>query len=115
MNDNVEKKDFGYEITWMATDNYVCKILVFDQCNKKTPITFHKETTKSWFVNSGKFKISWIDTKDGKVYEQEVGEGAVFHAPPCMPCGLESLSNEASISQVSDKNDPKDVFLLSRP
>ena len=59
------------------------------------------------------YNITWIDTKDGRVYEKEFGEGTVFHVPPCTPCGLQALTPNSSISQTSNKNDPTDVFTLS--
>tara|TARA_B110000503_G_scaffold89598_1_gene135627 strand:+ start:4103 stop:4459 length:357 start_codon:yes stop_codon:yes gene_type:complete len=113
MNDNVEKTAFGYEVTWIKTEDYTGKILVFDVRNAKSPMVFHRNTTKTWFVNSGKFKVSWIDIKDGKLYEKELGEGNVFHATPCSPCGLEVLSDTGSVSQVSNKDDKDDSFYLS--
>lgn len=110
---NIERTPYGYNITWIETDDYVSKILVFEQAGSKTPVQFHKETTKSWFVNTGQFKITWIDTKDGRVYEKEFGEGTVFHVPPCTPCGLQALVKDSSISQTSNKNNPADTYTLS--
>jgi uncharacterized RmlC-like cupin family protein len=95
---NIEKTSYGYVITWIETEFYISKILVFEKAGAKTPIHFHKEITKSWFVNSGNFKLTWISTKDGQLYEKEFGEGTVFHVPPCTPCGLEALVDNASIS-----------------
>lgn len=110
---NIEKTEYGYNITWIETEEYVSKILVFETINSKTPITFHKEIIKSWFINSGSFKITWIDTKDGQLYEKEFGEGTVFHVPPCTPCGLQALSENASISQTSNKWNKEDTYVLS--
>lgn len=114
-NDNVEKTSFGYSVAWVKTETYVGKILVFDKKGGKSSVYFNKEATKSWFVNAGKFKVSYINTTEGKIYEQEMTEGSVFHAPPCMPAGLELLSNEGSISQISDKDDILDRCYLSEP
>lgn len=114
MNDNVEKSAFGYEALWAKTDNYVSKILVFENVGSGLPMHFHKETEKSWFVNSGHFKIAWIDTADGMLYEKEIKEGSVFHVPPCMPIGLESTMDGGSITQTSNR-DTKDDFYQLRP
>jgi mannose-6-phosphate isomerase-like protein (cupin superfamily) len=110
---NIEKTNYGYNITWIETEEYTSKILVFEAARAKIPVHFHKLTTKSWFVNSGSFKIAWIDTKDGQLYEKEFGEGTVFHVPPCTPCGLEAIVDNSSISQTSNLNDPADYFVLS--
>jgi hypothetical protein len=112
-NKNVEKTTFGYIVTWVKTETYLGKIMVFDKQGGKTPIYFNQNATKSWFINSGKFKVSYINTQEGKLYEQEMTEGSVFHAPPCMPAGLELLSQEGSISQISDKDDKEDRLYLS--
>jgi mannose-6-phosphate isomerase-like protein (cupin superfamily) len=77
MNENVDKSSFGYEATWAKTDNYVSKILVFENVGSGLPMHFHKTTEKSWFVNSGNFKIAWIDTGTGMLYEKEIKEGSI--------------------------------------
>lgn len=113
MSDNVTKTEYGYEITWAATESYTSKIMVFEAAKATTPIHFHKEITKTWFINSGAFNIRWIDTKTGQVFEKEFGEGTVFHVPALMPCGLESLVENSSISQTSNLNNPEDFYKLS--
>ena len=102
MSENVEKSNFGYEALWAKTENYVSKILVFDSVGAGLPMHFHKQTEKTWFVNTGNFKIAWIDTSNGMLYEKEVKEGSVFHVPPCMPVGLESMVDGGSITQTSN-------------
>ena len=110
---NIEKTPYGYNITWIETEFYISKILVFETAKSRTPIHFHKDTTKSWFVNSGKFKLSWISTKDGQLYEKEFNEGTVFHVPPCTPCGLEALEDNSSISETANVSNPEDYYVLS--
>lgn len=110
---NIEQTNFGYVVTWIETEDYTSKILVFEKEGGKTPIHFHKKITKSWFINSGNFKITWIDTKDGQLYEKEYGEGTVFHVPPCTPCGLTALTAGSSVSQTSNSNDEEDYLVLS--
>ena len=112
-NNNVNKTEYGYDITWIETEFYTSKIKVFEKANSKTPIGFHKNTTKSWFINAGTFNIRWIDTKTGELFERELSEGIVFHVPALMPCGLESLSENSSLSETSNINDPEDFYKLS--
>lgn len=109
---NLEKKPFGYEALWASTENYVSKILVFDNVGTGIPMHFHKETEKTWFINSGNFRIKWIDTSNGMLYEKDIKEGSVFHVPPCMPVGLECLMDGGSITQTSNKNSPNDFFQI---
>jgi hypothetical protein len=71
--DNIKETTYGYEICWATTENYSGKILIFNR-PIKTDLAFHKERQKSWFINSGDFRIRWIDTADGKLYDGSIAE-----------------------------------------
>lgn len=109
MSNKVDKTKYGYEIPWASTENYAAKIMVFDNPTK-TDLEFSKDTQKTWFVNSGTFKVRWIDTKDGKLYESEIKEGSVFHIEPLMPVSLEAIIPGSSISEVSTPSKDKDTY-----
>jgi len=106
------KRDWGMEITWADEETYCGKILIFNESNNRTPFYFHKKTTKSWFVNNGKFIVRWIDTADGKVYQQELNEGNTFKVSPLTPVSLEALIATSSIAQTSDFNDSNDMYTV---
>ena len=110
--DNVKQTNYGYEIVWAITKDYCSKILAFENPSVKTPLAVQKETEKSLFVNNGTFRIRWIDTADGKLYEKDCGEGNVFHVPPMMPVSIESLTAGASITQTSNGERPDDNFIV---
>ena len=110
MNDNVTKTEYGYEVLWANTEHYSSKILVFEHIGSKTNMSFTKNTTKSWFVNSGQLRIRWIDTETGKLYENDLNEGSVFHVPPLMPVSLECLYAGSARAETATKYDPKDVY-----
>jgi hypothetical protein len=111
MSNNVNKTDYGYNISWANTDNYSASIMVFDNPSK-TNLEFHKTKQKTWFVNNGLFKIRWIDTNDGKLYEKEVKEGSVFHVEPLMPVSLESIIPGSSITEVSTPSKDKPLCVI---
>ena len=113
MTDNVIKTDFGYDIVWADTDAYCSKILVFEKTAQKTALHFHKEKTKTWFVNAGKFRVQWVDTEDGKVYAQELPEGGTFHVPILMPVQLESLADNSAMAETSNSNKVNDFYRLN--
>lgn len=113
MKDNVTKTDYGYDIVWADTDQYCGKILVFERLNSKTPLHFHKNKRKTWFVNVGKFTVQWIDAKDGKTYAQELPEGSTFEVLPLTPVILENLLENSAIAEVSNSNDPEDFYRLN--
>lgn len=110
--ENVIKKSWGTEITWADENEYCAKILVFENSLMKTPFVFHKNTKKTFFVNIGNFKLRFIDTQDGKLYEQELQEGAVYTVSNLMPWSLESQTKGGSIMQVSNSNDSNDTYVI---
>ena len=112
MSESVTNTNFGYQLVWANTDDYNCKILIFNQPGDATPMHFHKDTTKSWFVNSGRFRIRWIDTADGNLYEKDITEGNVFHVPALMPVGIEAVAADSSITQVSNQDPDLDYFQI---
>jgi len=110
MSDNVVKTDYGMDILWADHRNYGCKILVFEKANSRTSMFFHKNREKTWFVNTGKFKLRYIDVKDGTMFEADLEEGKVFHVPALMPTQLESLVDGSSCTEASSNIDPYDVY-----
>jgi mannose-6-phosphate isomerase-like protein (cupin superfamily) len=103
---------WGYELVWTSNDNYCCKILVFNSVGSKTDMSFHKEKEKSWFVNNGKFKLTYIDTSKGVVFNQELNAGEVWHCPKLQPHQLEALEEGSSITEASTADNADDVFVI---
>ena len=95
--DNVKQHDWGYELVWTNTEEYCGKILYFAEENSKTPFYFNAETDKTFFVSAGSFKIRWISTNDGQIFETDINEGQVWHCPKLQPCSIQSLVPESSI------------------
>jgi len=110
--DGVVKKCWGYELIWATNDKYCGKIMVFERAGNKCSMHFHKEKDKTWFVNSGKFKLRWIDTNTATLYEQEISEGDTWHNPPLQPHQLEALTDNASISEVSTADSVEDIYRI---
>ncbi len=112
MNNNINKKIWGMEITWADEEQYCAKILVFEKTLVKTPFVFHNHINKTFFVSLGRFKFRWIDTKDGKMYEQILEEGSVHTVKNLTPWSLESQIEGGSVMQVSNKNDCDDTHII---
>lgn len=113
-NTNVKKYAWGYELIWAKTEMYTGKILFFEHSDVKTDMVFHKETTKSWFVNNGTIKITWIDTDTGTVYEKEFSEGSTFTIAPLTPVELVALTPGSSITEVNNQKSETDIFIVAR-
>lgn len=109
-NNSVKKQDWGYELIWADANNYCGKILVFEK-QSKTPFYFHKEIEKSWFVNDGQFKVRWTDTKNGQIFESNLGAGQTFHVKKFMPHSLECVSPKGSLTEVNTGNNEDDYFI----
>ena len=92
----VVEKGWGYEMIWATNEHYCGKIMVFNREGAKTSMHFHKEKDETWFVNSGKFKVAYIDTNNSTLYEKELGEGATWHNPPLQPHQLICLTKPES-------------------
>jgi quercetin dioxygenase-like cupin family protein len=110
--DGVVKKGWGYELIWATNDKYCGKIMVFERAGNKFSMHFHREKEETWFVNSGKFKLRWIDTNTAMLYEQELSEGDTWHNPPLQPHQLEALTDNASISEVSTADCVEDNYRI---
>lgn len=110
--DNIIKKSWGTEITWADEEHYCAKILIFENKLENTPFIFHKEIQKTFFVNVGEFKLKWIDTTTGNMYEQNLKEGSVHTVRALTPWSLESQIENSSVMQVSNSNDKDDMYFI---
>jgi len=105
-------KGWGYELIWATNEKYCGKIMVFERVGSKFSMHFHKEKDETWFVNNGKFKVRWIDTKEARLYEKELKEGDTWHNPPLQPHQLEALEAMSSITEVSTPDSVEDNYRI---
>ena len=103
--DNIKEHEWGKEVIWSSTEDYCGKILIFEKAEATIPLHFHKEKDKSWFVNAGKFLVTWIDTNNGQAFSKELPEGSVFHVPALLPVRLQSLQENSAMAECSNNND----------
>ena len=75
-------KGWGYELIFASNDLYCGKIMVFNRKGAKFSMHYHAIKDESWFINNGKFLLSWIDTKDATLYTKELNEGDTWRNPP---------------------------------
>jgi len=108
----VVKKGWGYELIWATTEKYCGKIMVFEKAGNKFSMHFHREKDETWFVNSGKFLVRWIDTSKAVMYTKELKEGDTWHNPPFQPHQLEALVDNSSISEVSTADSVEDNYRI---
>ena len=106
-------KGWGFEIVWSNNDKYCGKLLVFEKAGAKTSLVLHKEKAKSWFVNAGKFKITYIDVATGEMKEAILEEGKTVDFGPLSPHQLEALVAGSIIFEVGTTDYVEDRLRLA--
>ena len=107
------KKGWGFELVFANNDKYCGKLLVFDRVGSKTSLVFHKDKAKSWFVNAGRFKITYIDVTTGEVKQSELGEGQTADFGQLGPHQIEALVDNSIIFEVGTADYIEDRFRLA--
>jgi hypothetical protein len=107
------KKGWGFELVFANNDKYCGKLLVFDCVGSKTSLVFHKEKSKSWFVNAGKFKVSYIDVATGEMKQSELSEGQTADFGQLGPHQIEALVANSIIFEVGTADFVEDRFRLA--
>jgi mannose-6-phosphate isomerase-like protein (cupin superfamily) len=93
-------KGWGFELTFANNSDYSGKLLVFEKAGAKTSMLFHKKRRKTWFINEGKFKFTFIDTQTGKVHETVLEVGRTVTLGELSPHQLEALEDNSVIFEV---------------
>ena len=106
-------KGWGFEIVFANCDKYSGKLLVFERAGAKTSLVFHKEKSKSWFVNAGRFKITYIDVSTGEIKHSELSEGQTADFGQLGPHQVESLMPNSIIFEVGTADYVEDRFRLA--
>ena len=106
-------KGWGFEIVFANNDRYCGKLLVFERVGAKTSLVFHKDKRKSWFVNSGKFKVKYIDVSTGEFKEAILDEGKTADFAELGPHQIESLAPNSMIFEVGTADYVEDRFRLA--
>jgi streptogramin lyase len=106
-------KGWGFELIFANNDKYCGKLLVFDRVGAKTSLVFHKDKAKSWFVNAGKFKISYIDVSTGEMKQSELSEGQTADFGQLGPHQVEALVANSIIFEVGTSDQIEDRFRLA--
>jgi mannose-6-phosphate isomerase-like protein (cupin superfamily) len=107
------KKGWGFELILANNDKYCGKLLVFDRAGSKTSLVLHKEKKKSWFVNAGRFKVTFIDTASGESKEVILEEGKTVDFGELTPHRVEALVANSIIFEVGTTDYIEDRIRLA--
>jgi mannose-6-phosphate isomerase-like protein (cupin superfamily) len=109
----VDKK-WGYEL-WIHNDTDYCgKILVFTKSGNKFSMHYHMIKDETWYVQKGAFQFDWIDTENGERCYTQIQEGDVIEIKKGLPHQLTSLTNDATIFEVSTQHFDDDSYRIYR-
>jgi mannose-6-phosphate isomerase-like protein (cupin superfamily) len=104
---------YGYEVIWSNTENYCGKMLIFTKAGNKSPTMIHKTRRKSWFVNSGQFKLYYTDIATGESKSAILEEGKTVDLSEMSPHQLESVIDNSIIFEVGMADDQDDRHYLT--
>ena len=105
-------RGWGFEILWANNDKYSGKLLVFERENAQTSMMFHKDRKKTWFVNEGRFRLNYCDTKTAEYKEVVLETGAAFEIDVMIPHQLESLQANSIIFEVGTADTGEDRYRI---
>ena len=101
-------KGWGHELIWATNDRYCGKLMHFNT-GARFSMHFHREKEETWYVQSGKFVVKWINTANAEQNEKELNPGDTWHNPPCMPHQLICLE-EGTVVEVSTPDSVEDNY-----
>jgi len=104
---NVITHPWGTELIFAKTNEYDGKINVFEKAESVTPFIIYKERDSTWFINTGRFQLTLIDPKTGKIINKELKEGDVFRCEPMVPHQMKNIVPNSSYTEVGNTKDEK--------
>lgn len=106
-------REWGIELLWASTENYSGKILVFPKAGATLPLSLHKEKSKTWFINGGKFKITYVDSTTKEVKEAILESGQTCNFAPASAHAVEALEDNSMILEVGTADNDNDTFKVN--
>ncbi|MGC6403649.1 MAG: hypothetical protein ACON5A_00215 [Candidatus Comchoanobacterales bacterium] len=103
-------KGWGHELIWATNEHYCGKLLVFSKAGNRFSMHFHREKDETWFVQSGRFKLTWINTENAQVHTQILQSGESWRNLPLVPHQLEALEDNSTIIEVSTADSVEDNY-----
>jgi mannose-6-phosphate isomerase-like protein (cupin superfamily) len=101
-------KKWGYELIIENNDKYCGKILHFNQ-KSQFSMHFHMLKHETWYVQSGRFNLRYINTENADYHQKELVPGDVVVITPGQPHQLEALEI-GDIFEVSTKHYDSDSY-----
>ena len=105
-------KGWGSEYIWATNDRYCGKFMNFN-AGARFSMHFHRDKEETWYVQSGRFIVRWIDTVTAELHEKELRDGMIWHNEPCKPHQLECIE-AGTVLEVSTPDSVEDNYRVSK-
>lgn len=106
----IVEKGWGHENIFVTKEEYCGKLLVFNT-DSKCSMHYHLVKDETWYIQSGKFIVKWIDTNTSTLWERELVEGDTWENPPGMPHQV-FCKEAGTIFEVSTEDDYHDNYRI---
>lgn len=101
-------KGWGYENIWATCEDYCGKFMHFN-AGKKFSMHFHVQKKETWYVLSGQFEVTVIDTADASRKTHTLQVGDVWTNEPLSPHQLWCIE-DGTILEVSTADSVEDNY-----
>jgi quercetin dioxygenase-like cupin family protein len=105
-------KGWGKEIIFVNNEEYCGKILCFDK-GKRFSMHYHIKKRETWYVNKGRFRLTWIDTEHGITHTELLEVGDVITNERGEPHQLEALE-DSEVFEVSTRHYDEDSYRIKK-
>ena len=110
----IVQKSWGYE-KWIYNDTEYCgKLLVFPNKMSHFSMHYHLIKKESWYVQSGSFELTYIDTVNGEVEFLELSVGDSITIERGQPHQLMALEDNSIVFEVSTEHFDEDSYRITR-
>lgn len=104
----IVEKGWGRERIWADEEGYCGKFMDFNE-GARFSMHFHAVKDETWCVQSGLFRVIWIDTSNSREHERILNVGDVWRNRPLVPHQLVCLQ-AGTIIEVSTKDTVEDNY-----
>jgi mannose-6-phosphate isomerase-like protein (cupin superfamily) len=105
-------KGWGYELIIVNRDDYCGKILHFNK-DAKFSLHFHMKKTETWYVQSGSFILTLIDTTNADKKNYALAPGHVITIEPGLPHQITCIE-EGDVYEFSTHHEDCDSYRVEK-
>ena len=106
----IVEKAWGREVIFANNDMYCGKKLIHDKAGSKGSMHFHMKKHETFYVESGSFRIRWINVVDASIHSNVIQQGQTWENAPGQPHQLEALEDNSVIIEVSTTHYDNDSY-----